>query len=62
MENKTKIYLRQINFLRGTFTESKLDIFEGNPELDYEYWKKYQSVDSIRYFELKQVKLKGYKN
>lgn len=52
---KRKIYLREIYYKEGT---PELSIFEGDVKSDKAYFEKYQEIYCIRYFELKEVKVK----
>ena len=50
------IYLREIRKIGQTIVQVRLEIFEGDIKKDKKYWKKYQRAQSIRYFELKEIK------
>jgi hypothetical protein len=52
-----KTYLREVKIPGRGFYNTTLDLFEGHPKSDLLYWKKHHNAHSVRYFELKEVKI-----
>ena len=52
-----KVYLRQIVRDLVDKSSTTIDLFEGDIKEDCKYWKKYHNAQ-VRYFELKEVKIR----
>ena len=52
------IYLRELKINRKAIVDTNLNIFEGDVNEDYQYWKgNYGDRVEVRYFELREKEI-----